>query len=240
MAVSRRDLLLGGLVVGGAVLAIASSGSKKRSPTSTGNGSGDGGSSVDPPVPGYHWVDADAPRRIRMIAAPLELSTGMFGFGDFLAAIAYLESRGNSQAGSNAGNAARGWFGMRPESARVKDAGLPASALKNERQAVALAFWYGWRLRPYASPGQVIDRLALRRGWGYPFLVNDVDEQKTTPQNRTPGAYSRAVRENLVHGYQAVDVDPQVMYEAAFTSGYTWPGIHNALQIVGAPGGAIA
>lgn len=212
-----------------AVLGLALSGTKKKS---------NGRNTLPPPLGprpkepcGGAWVDADAPRRIRSIAAPVELATGMFGLGDFLAAVSFLESRGKSTAGSDTGNAARGWFGMRPESARVGDAGLTVAALKNERQAVALAAWYAWRLRPYALPGQVIDWLALRRGWGYPFLVSDVDEEKPTPQYDEPGRHARELRESLAAALPLVCVEPSFMYRAVFTPGVNWPGIGTILGL---------
>ena len=120
------------------------------------------------------WVDPDAPRRIRALARPIEEAANWPGLGDYLASIAFLESRGNPRAGKDTGNLARGWFGMRPNSARLRDLGLTGDALKDERYAVALAAWYAHRLRPFASKNQRIDSMAIRRGWAYPSWGNEV------------------------------------------------------------------
>ena len=144
----------------------------------------------------------------------------MYGLGDFLSAVAFLESRGNAQAGSDQGNAARGWFQLRPTSARLSDAGLTPAALKNERQAVALAAWYAWRLRPYAGPGQVIDWLALRRGWWYPYLVADTDQSQT-----------KKITEDFATALPFVCVEPSFMVRAAFTEGVSFPGIGTLLAL---------
>lgn len=180
-------------------------------------------SAADPPpdrrVTG-DWVDSDAPRRIRAIARPIEQAANWPGLGDYLAGIAYTESRGNAQAGKDSGNAARGWFGIRPVSGRVGDLGLSGDALKNERYAVALAAWYAHRLRPYASSGQSIDWLAIRRGWAYPHLVDNVDH---------PGFLSQ-----LQRGLSNAGSDPSLAHRRAFPPGYQWPGIDTVLALVGA------
>lgn len=169
-----------------------------------------------PAGPG-RWVDADAPRRIRALAERL----GWPGLGDFLVAVAYWESRGNSIAGSSAGNAARGWFGMRPQTARVDDLSLEPDALKVEPVAVALAGWLVDRLRPYAAPGQVVDWLAIRRGWYLPSLVDDVAEQH---------AASRKVREAFEEALAKVGLEASFMHqEVDFSS---WPGIAAAMERV--------
>ncbi len=166
------------------------------------------------------WVDRDAPRRIRELAAPIERVANWPGLGDYLAAISYTESRGNPRAGTSAvDNRARGWFGMRPRSARLRDLGLGVEALKDERYAVALAAWYAHRCRPYAAPGQRIDWLAIRRCWGYPSDVDEVDH---------PGYWRQFGR-----GLSSVGLPQSFMHLPAFPSGYTWPGIEVVLQAVG-------
>lgn len=176
------------------------------------------------PKPGDGWVDADAPRRIRELAAPIAAAANWPDLPDFLVAVAWTESRGNPRAGSDVGNAARGWFGLRPDSSRHDDLGLPVSALKDERWAVLLAAWYAHRLQPYAFPGQKIDWLALRRGWALPKLVSDVNE--TAPvKNYAPGERSADVRERLSNALEAVGLPQSFMYRPAFPPGYQWPGI---------------
>lgn len=164
------------------------------------------------------WVDPDAPRRIRAYAAPIEQLVGWPGLGDFLVAVAYIESRGNSQAGSDADtNEARGWYGMRPKSSRATDLGLdPLVVLKNEADATALAAWYAHRMRKEALPGQQLDWLAVRRGWGFPKDVRAVDH---------PGYWKQ-----LSMGLKAAGLPANWMLTPAFTSSYDWPGVEAVRQ----------
>lgn len=185
--------------VTGAVLGILASRTKGRS------------ASCITPVSKGQWSDPDAPRRIRAIAARIEAVTGQAGLGDFLAGVAYIESRGNPRAGSDEGNRARGWFGMRPQSARVDDLGLSPAALKDEEDAVALAAWYAHRCQTYAAPGQVMDWLAVRRCWGIPKHVDDLDH---------PGYH-----EQLAYGLAQAGVSCDFMRRRAFPPGYRWPGV---------------
>jgi len=171
------------------------------------------------PVTG-DWRDYDAPRRIREIAAPIERLANWPGLGMFLSGVAYIESRGSPTAQFNqTSNAARGWFGIRPVSARVSDLGMSPDALKDEAAAVALAAWYAHRCQPYADRGQVIDWLAIRRCWGYPRDTDDVD--------------STGYRAQLARGLQRAGVSPDLMYYPAFPAGYHWPGIDAVLAAVG-------
>lgn len=165
------------------------------------------------------WVRPEAPYQIRELARPIEKMTNLDGFGDFLAGVSWIESRGNPQAGSDVGNAARGWFGMRPESARLGDLGLSPSALKDGPTAVALAAWYAHRCQSYADPGQVIDWLAVRRCWGKPSDVDDVDH---------PG-----YRAQLARGLECAGSDPDLMDRTAFGKNYHWPGISAIFDAVG-------
>lgn len=164
------------------------------------------------------WADPDAPRRIREIAYQVERETGMRGLGDYLAGISYIESRGNPMAGDSKGNAARGWFGIRPESAHVSDYGLSPNHLYDERVSVILAADYAQRLRKYAAEGQVMDWLAVRRGWGIPAHV------KATAH---PG-----YKDQLAHGLKKAGVPERFMYERAFPRGFSWPGVAYLLETV--------
>jgi hypothetical protein len=167
------------------------------------------------------WVNPSAPYEIRELARPIEKLTNMDGLGDFLAGVAWVESRGNPQAGSDAGNAARGWFGMRPKSARLVDLGLSAAALKDGPTAVALAAWYAHRCQPYAYPGQRIDWLSIRRCWGKPSDVDDVNH---------PG-----YRDQLARGLECAGADPDLMDDVAIGSNYRWPGVNAIFDAVGRP-----
>jgi hypothetical protein len=151
---------------------------------------------------------------------------------DFLVAIAWTESRGNPKSQKyQSANAARGWFQLRPKSARVDQVGLSAADLKNERAVVALASWYLYRLKNYASQGQHIDLLALRRGMAYPFLVADVNETMSTP-DAGPGVRSRGARTRFAQGIAKAGLPADFMFNSALPPG-TWPGIEQALALVG-------
>jgi len=165
------------------------------------------------------WVDPGAPALIHEMAKPIERITNLDGLGDFLSGVAWIESRGNPNAGSDSGNAARGLYGMRPESARVYDLGLPASALKDPWTATALAAWYIHRCIPFGDEGQELDWLAFRRCWGYPTDTDDVDH---------PG-----YRSQLARGLECAGIDPNFMFKRAIRSNYHWPGIDAVLAAVG-------
>lgn len=167
------------------------------------------------------WVNPDAPAQIRAVARPLERLMNLRGLGDFLAGVAWIESRGNPRAGSDVGNRARGMYGMRPKSARVADIGLPPSALKDLRSATGLAAWYIHRCIPWADEDQEIDWLALRRCWGYPKDVDDVDH---------PG-----YRDQFARGLSCAGVDPNFMFKKAIRWNYHWPGIEEIMAAVGRP-----
>lgn len=173
------------------------------------------------PVLCKDWVDPSTPGRIRDLAKPIERLTNMKGLGEYLAAISWIESRGNVTAGSSAGNAARGALGIRPVSARVDDLGLHPDVLKDLPSAVGLATWYVHRCQPYADPYQVIDWLAIRRCWGYPSDVDDVDH---------PG-----YRDQLEQGYICAGGDPNDMFDPVFRWNYNWPGIEAIMDAVGRP-----
>lgn len=211
MKTTRRQLLTGGAIIGGALVAGALSSRRRR-------GSSPSFELPPPrtPVPGGGWADADAPRRIRQIAKPIEDLVGWPGLGDYLVAVAWTESRGNPRAGGDTGNVARGWFGMRPASARVSELGLPASALKDERYAVALAAWYAHRLRNYRFSGQVMDWFAVRRGWALPSLVSDVDADNQRSQD---------VYDRFELAVAKAGLPQSFIFRRAFLPGYQWPGV---------------
>lgn len=214
-----------GLVVVGAVVSRPSGTAKSKKGKSRPKTSG---------KPKGGWADGDAPRRIREIAAQIEDRTGWWGLGDFLVAVAWTESRGNSnicntdESGYCAKNSARGWFQGRPKSFLVKQFEFLKDAnpdiILDERWAVVLAAWYAYRLRGFRFAGQVIDWLAIRRGWALPSRVKDVDEE-----------HQRSVetRERFEAGVYKAGLDENFMYEPAFPKGFDWPGIEGLLEAVG-------
>lgn len=176
----------------------------------------------DRPV-GTGWADGDAPRRIRQIAAPIERLAHWPGLGDFLVATAWRESRGNPRAANPSG--AKGWFQLFAQSARVRDLGYSSAVLTgDERMQVALAAWYAYRLRPYATPNQNIDWSAISRGWAYPSLVDDV---------HLVHERSRANLRRFLDGVTKAGLSESFMRYPAFPTGFNWPGIDAVLAAVG-------
>jgi hypothetical protein len=173
---------------------------------------------------GSGWVDADAPRRIRMLAAPIERIAHWPGLGDFLVANAWTESRGNSRA-QNGSSGAVGWFQGFPSTLRADDLGIGrAQILADENLQVALQAWYAYRLRPYARSGQVIDWSAIRRGEAYPSLVDDT----ALTQQR-----SRDVQRRFEEGVDKAGLPAAFAHYPAFPPGFAWPGIDAVLGAVG-------
>lgn len=131
------------------------------------------------PSSGYELTQ-DWEVEIDALASELESRGILPGFSRFLIPSAWIESRGNPQAGSSArNNAARGWFGMRPQSAfnwRNNLEHLASSdpnLLKDPRWAVATAADYVRRLIQFNSgEGQVVRWADIRRGWKYPWMTN--------------------------------------------------------------------
>ena len=168
------------------------------------------------------WRNPDAPAQIRALAKPVERITNLKGLGDFLAGVAWIESRGNPDAGTDAlNNKARGALGMRPKSAKTSALGMSPNALKDLPTAVALATWYINRCIPWADPGQKIDWLSLRRCWGVPSDVDEVDH---------PGYKAQFAR-----GLACAGVAPGFMFKKAIRWNYKWPGIDAVLAAVGRP-----
>lgn len=199
-----------------------------------------------PPVPLGPWAD-----RIRDYANRVSSVTNWgSGFGNFLVATAWTESKGNPNACAApcSENSARGWFQNRPVSARVWDfTGGGPHVLFSEPWAVALAAWYAVRTAmKNRDPGQVVDWLAMRRGWALPRLVDDVYETEPVT-GYADGERSRDVRERFSQALAAVGLPQSFMYEPAFPPGFQWPGNYEdeastipILTAVGAPPAALA
>jgi hypothetical protein len=169
-----------------------------------------------------HWAD-----RIQALAAPVEELVGWPNLGSYLKAVAYTESSGNPRADTNKGsNSARGWFGLRPKTARITDVGLDVEALKQEVESVALAAWLAYRLWVYGGKNPRT-WLELRRGWRLPSLLEDDDEQEEG---------SVDVRRRFEEALDAVGLDHDFMYEEAIPADFHWPGFKNVLAAVRAVG----
>ena len=148
------------LMLGGAVVMGGGTGSKQR-PMQSGSANG----------PGV-WKDVDAPRRIALLAAPIEYGLPWPGLTNYLLAVAYGESRGVSYAcKSPCGPGwSRGWFQLRSITKCFGDMGLSESQLmSNEAAQVAMAACHARRLGIiYDEPGQTVQWRDIRRGWKYP------------------------------------------------------------------------
>lgn len=166
--------------------------------------------------------------------------TGWDKLPEFLLANAYTESRGNPMAcAAPCGkNSARGLFQLRPTSGFAGElahlADEEPGLLFDPRWNIALAAWYLYRLRNYGYSGQEIDWLALRRGEALPRLVSDVDEEASVNKYED-GERSADVRERLESALYAVGLPESFMYQPAFPSSFSWPGIDVVLDAVGAP-----
>lgn len=210
MKESTMQWIAAGIVLGSAIMATRLQGASPQS------------YAVRPP--GSGWVDADAPRRIRQIAAPIESVAHWRGLGDFLVANAWTESRGNSRAQNSASGAA-GWFQGFVWTLRADDLGIDrAHLLGDERLQVALQAWYVYRLRPYGAPGQRIDWAAIRRGEAYPQLVADTDLSEPR---------SRENFQRFQEGVYKAGLPADFVRYPAFPDGFVWPGIDTVLAAVG-------
>lgn len=210
MKASHQDLLLtGGItatMLAAIMLAPRSSKAAKRKKVSRGTTS---------------------PEQIREITAPVESLLAQPGLGNFFAASAWVETGGTFELGARGKIGELGCLQMRPKTARVTEIGQLPSVLYELPWSIALGTWLVARLRKYAAAGQVIDWLALRRGWAKPSLVRDVDEE----QPRSP-----QVRSRFALGLEKTGTDPSFMGEPAFPSGYVWPGLSPVLEAVGLGG----
>jgi hypothetical protein len=157
-----------------------------------------------------------------------------------LVAVAWTESRGNPLAAAGTRpNSARGLFQLRPKSAFAHQLARYVTApqlLFDPALSTALAAWYAWRLRNFKDPGQVLDWLAIRRGWALPRLVDDVDEVAVVKGKGgvllAPGERSKQTRWNFSQALPRAGLPQSFMYEYPFR-GLRWPGIWQVMNAVG-------
>lgn len=167
---------------------------------------------------GKGWANAAAPGEIWARARRLEDAGIMPGFlAPFLLAVAWTESRGNPKAqNGTSANAARGWFQLRPASGLPWEysdrSKYPADLLKDKDWAVAAAAWYAHRLLKFADKDQLVDALALRRGWALPRLVSDVNETAEV-KGWDPGERSAYTRRNFAQALEKTGVGEDFMWE---------------------------
>ncbi len=125
---------------------------------------------------------------IRKMSAFASNKFGMMPFlADYLTVVGYIESRfnpslANPEIKKNPSNAARGLFGMRPESAFASSNGLIGlrirpNLLLNPIWAFCTAVDYVARADEAARErsGRRADWLSVRRWWGRPTLIHDFE-----------------------------------------------------------------
>lgn len=206
--------LLPALAAGGVLLVgvTAAAAGPSAPPAAPGAGDGDGGPGI--------WKDADAPRRIRALVAPVEAALAWPGLGDYLVAVAYQESRGTSTACADPCGPgwSRGWFQNRPVVWCFTKIGLTRDAfLADEAAQVAVAVCHARRLGIlYDEPGQVVQWRDIRRGWKFPHWVGESWREKSATQ----GNWS-AFRRNLVN----VGLPESFAKQKAFPSGLDVPDV---------------
>jgi len=173
---------------------------------------------------GDGWVDADAPRRIREYAAAIEAHTGWVGLGDYLAATAYTESRGDRDAVGDSGRS-WGWFQVRPAAKCMQWLGLEGpELLGDEALQVVVAACHAYRLGTvYDAPGQRVQWRDVRRGWKYPEWVDQA--YRDVPE--TEGNEDR-LRRALI----AVGISPDFRFSRAFPPGFQMLPVDYLLGIV--------
>ncbi len=207
-----RLLTIGGLALGGTALA-----------TLLVVGAASAAETAPPGARPMDWRDSDAPRRIRAYASAIEKAANWPGLGDYLAAVAYGESRGNPGIVGDSGRS-YGWFQIRSSSWCLQELGLTAQQLVNagERIQVVAAACHAYRLaRNYSSPGQRIEWRDLRRGWKFPSWV---------AQQHRGTAGGLTSERNLRKGYRAVRVPEGRADDAAFRKNFRWPGLQSLLD----------
>ncbi len=162
---------------------------------------------------------------------------------DYLTTIGYIESRfnptsANPEIKTNPKNAARGLFGMRPESAFRKTNNLEhlqkkPNLLLKPKWAFVTAVDYAVRadVRSQEVSGRPANWLATRRWWANPFLVHDYAEAKS---------HSPVVRKRLLAGVEGVnreygaDINEDFIWMDAQSGGY--PGIQSLMKDFGLKG----
>lgn len=107
----------------------------------------------------------------------VDLEIAPSNFVTFATIVGYTESRWSPRAGtSEFSNAARGWYGLRPESAWDRDLSRisPGMVAALKDPAWATALWVDYLVRTYdhLPRGQRMTWLAARCGMAFPRLVN--------------------------------------------------------------------
>lgn len=161
--------------------------------------------------------------------------------GDYMTVVGYLESRFNPTSANpeikrNPANAARGLFGMRPETAFGREDSLKhlirkPNLLLKPRWAFVTAVDYMMQAdrRSRAASGREADFMATRRWWAVPKLVHDYDEVRTLA-----GKNSLEIRRRFETGIEGVndefgtDINEDFIWMPVQSGGY--PGIQSLMK----------
>lgn len=166
-----EPITLAAIALGGAVLL----GGKRKRGTSVHSG----GWGVKGSEDRVYWLN-----EIRSMSHWYSNQYGMPFMADYLTVVGFIESNFNPSATNkkdpNPANAARGLFGMRPDTAFQEKYGLQSmnpypNALWNPRWAFVTAVHHIWFActRVYDVQSGVVDWAAIRRWWGIPIRVHD-------------------------------------------------------------------
>lgn len=224
---AKTWMILGGAAVAGVALGSLVGGTL----ADEGGVSPDGFGGYTPVDVGGNWVDPNAPARIAYYADQISAITGWGPtLKRFLIAVAYWESRGNSQAchGACEIGSARGWFQIRQGAKCLDNSGFtPNTMLFNEPAQVAIAACHIVQLGkpPWANTGQAVQTRDIRRGWKFPSWV-------ASQYRNDPDTFFN--RDSYIETLQVVGDTSSFAYAPMFPPGFSWPGLNAALEAVGA------
>jgi hypothetical protein len=178
---------------------------------------------------------------IRKMSAYASSRFGMMPYlADYLTVVGYIESRFNPTSVNpeirTNKNAARGLFGMRPDTAFKESDGL--EGLRSRPNLLLNPIWAFCTAvnhiaqadqRSLQKAGREADWFAVRRWWGYPHLVSDYDLSEER---------SRSSMNKFINGIEGVNQE----YGANINEDFAWmpvsrggyPGIKPLLSAFGA------
>lgn len=160
--------------------------------------------------------------------------------GDYLASIGFIESGFNPAAINNSSfNAARGLFGIRPETAFKKSNGLEfmlgyRNALLNPRWSFVIAVNHIYdACKAVEREGSgIADWAAIRRWWGYPSRVHDFNYSNEWSKSNTEKLEEGIEECNSQYG---TNIDPDFIWKDVKRYN-NYPGIKIMIKSFGLEG----